>query len=292
MKLSIRMSILAVPLALAIGASPLFAAPVPKDKPKGETGPEFIRKMLDTKVTLEFNGIGLPNVLAQLSEDHRINIVLDEAVVRMMGFEPTDIMVNCKIKDVKLRAGLRTMLNQYNLTVAIVGDSVLVTTEEQAIYKQLKHRISVDIENVPLNKALKDLALANGVNIVIDPRTSKTKANEAPVSLSVDDVPLEAAVRLMCEMGGLKPARMGNVIFVTTEDRADKLKDSDSLVPNPSIPGGMIPGFPGGILPGGLGGGLGGGIGGLIPPPAIPQPAVPPVIEEKKAADPDKPEKN
>ena len=91
------------------------------------------------------------------------------------------MMINCKLKDVKLRAGLRSMLNQFSLTVVIVGDSVLVTTEEQAIYKQLKHRVSVDYENVALNKALKELAQVNGVNIVVDPRTFKTKANEAPV---------------------------------------------------------------------------------------------------------------
>lgn len=286
----------AIVLLLAF-AVPSLAAPTPKDnpKPKGDNSPEFIRKMLDARVNIEFAGIALNNALAQLSEDHKVNLVLDEAAVRAMGMEPNDIMLNCKIKDVKLRAGLRTMLAQYNLTVAIVGESVLVTTEDQAIYKQLKHRISVDYDNVPLGKALKELAQANGVNVVIDPRTNKTKASDAPVSLTVDDVPFEAVVRLMCEMGGLKPARMGNVIFVTTEDRADKLKDSDSLVPNPNIPGvpGGVPGFPGGIIPG-----LGGGVA-PVPAPAVPPIApgvapAPPAVPDMKApaAVPEKVEPN
>ncbi len=289
MKLSIRSFYLSIPLALIIGVAPLMAAPVPKDKPK-ESGPEFIRKMLDNKVNMEFNGIGLPNVLSQLSEDNRIHIVLDEASVRIMGFEPTDIMINCKLKDVKLRTGLRTMLNQYNLTVAIVGEQVLVTTEEQAIYKQLKQRVEVDLDNVPLNRALKDLAIRSGVNIIIDPRTSKNKANEAPVSLTVDDIPLEAAVRLICEIGGLKPARMGNVLFVTTEDRADKLKDADYLLPSNNPLDSTL--YPGGIGPGIRGGGTA-PIPMVVPPPAAP--AVPvPVVEDKtnKRAAPDKPEKN
>lgn len=283
MRLPRLLPVLALAATLVASGS-AAAAPTPKDnpKPKAEGGPEFIRKVLDGKVTMEFSGIGLPNVLAQLSEDHRVNITLDEMAVRMMGFEPTELMINCKIKDVKLRAGLRTMLNQYNLTVAIVGDAVIVTTEELAIYKQLKQRVSVDVDNVPLHKALKDLSLSSGVNIIIDPRTSKNKANETPVSLSVDDVPLEAAVRLLCEIGGLKPARMANVIFVTTEDRADKLKDSDSLVPNPNNPG-AIPAFQGGIIPG-----LGGGIA-PVPQPAVP--AMPQVVEDKKAV-PDRPEKD
>lgn len=287
MKLTIRMSMLVVPLALVIATAPSIAAPLPKDKPKGESGPEYIRKMLDAKVNLEFSGIALPSVLAQLSEDNRINLVLDENAVRMTSIEPADIMINCKLKDVKLRAGLRTMLDQYNLTVAIVGDTVLVTTEEQAICKQLKQRVGVDLDNVPLNKALKDLALSSGVNIVIDPRTNKTKASEAPVSLTVDDVPIEAAVRLLCELGGLKPVRMGNVIFVTTEDRANKLKDSDSLVPNPFNPlNPLNPMFPGGLVPGGFGGGGIGIGGGVFPAPAPPvvERAVPDKVEPEKPA--------
>jgi hypothetical protein len=265
------------------------AAPTPKDSPKPakESSAEFIKKMLDAKTNLELSGMSLPTALAQIGDDHKINLVLDEGYIRQfLGMEPDQMMVNVKQKDVKLRNGLRTMLNQHNLTFAIVGDSVLVTTEEQAVYKQLKQRISVDVDNLPLNKALRDMAQHYAVNIVIDPRAMKNKGAEAPVTLTVDDVPFEAVVRLMCEMGGLKPARMGNVIFVTTEDRADKLKDSE-LVPNPGVPGGpgTIPGLPGGgAIPGGL---LPGG--GAVPvPPALPAvpapaPALPPTVYDAPA---------
>ena len=251
----------AVVLAFAVivaWSGVLSSAPVPKTepKPKIETNAEFIRKVLDGKSNLEFAAVTLPMALAQLSEDHRINFVLDKAVVQQMGFEANDLQVDVKLKDVKLRNGVRTMLSPFNLTIAIVGDSVLVTTEEQAIYKQLKQRVNVDFDNVPLNKALKELGFQYAINVVIDPRTLKNKAAETPVTLTVDDVPFEAAVRLMCEMAGLKPARMGNVIFITTEDRADKLKESDSLVPNPGVPAappggaGNNPNLGGLILPG------------------------------------------
>jgi hypothetical protein len=281
-----RSACAAVVVALSGFAS---AAPLPKTepKPKEESSAEFIRKVLDGKVNLEYSGANLPTVLAQLSEDHRVNFVLDKAVLQQMGFEPTEMTVEVKLKDVKFRNGLRSMLGQFNLTVAIVGDSVLVTTEEQAIYKQLKHRISVDYDNVPLNKAIKDLAHTKGINVVFDPRTIKNKAAESPVTLAVDDVPFEAVIRLMCEMASLKPARMGNVIYITTEDRADKLKDSDSLVPAPTLP--IIPGNPGNPM-GGL---MIPGIGGLVPalpvaPPPPAPPAMVPVVEEKKEPAPEK----
>ena len=48
----------------------------------------------------------------------------------------------------------------------------------------------------------------------------------------LDEVPLETAVRLMAELANLKPVRLGNVLFVTSEDRADKLK-ADTEVPMP-----------------------------------------------------------
>jgi hypothetical protein len=129
---------------------------------------------------------------------------------------------------------------------------------------------------VPLSKALKEMSSKYGVSVVFDPKAVKSKAVENPVTLTVDDVPFEAAVRLMCEMAELKPARMGNVIYVTTEARADKLKDSDSLVPNPSM---FNPGVPGGLF-----GGFA-GFGGAVPGPAIGLPA--PVVER---AVPDKAE--
>jgi hypothetical protein len=52
------------------------------------------------------------------------------------------------------------------------------------------------------------------------------------------------------------------VIFVTSEDRADKLKETESLAPNPGLPTGpqVLPGGAGGLLPPGMG----------VNPPAAP----------------------
>src|SRR4029079_17953732 len=138
--------------------------------------------------------------------------VLDRTVLQQMGFEPESLTVELKMKEGKLRNALRAIAGQYNLTFAIVGDALVITTEELAVYRQLKQRISVDYDAVPLSKALKELSSRYGVNVVIDPRTAKSKSAENPVTLQVDDVPFEAAVRLMCEMADLKPARMAHVV--------------------------------------------------------------------------------
>ena len=44
------------------------------------------------------------------------------------------------------------------------------------------------------------------------------------MTLQLEDVPLETAVRLLARLAGLKPVRLDNVLFVTTEERADKLR--------------------------------------------------------------------
>src|SRR5260370_9665286 len=126
----------------------------------------------------------------------------------------------------KLKTALRTVAGQQGLSFGIVGDHILVSTEETVCQRQLRQHISVDLEDVQFTKALKDLAKSTATNLVLDPRQAKL-ADTAKVSMKLDDVPLETAVRLMSEMAGLKPARMGNGLFVTKVDRADKLKDAD-----------------------------------------------------------------
>ena len=63
--------------------------------------------------------------------------------------------------------------------------------------------------------------LAHG-DRVIDARVGSDNLNA--VTLSVEDVPLETAARLVAEVAGLKAVAVGNVIFVTTESRAAKLR--------------------------------------------------------------------
>ena len=289
MRLTIHGTVATLALMTLVG--PASAAPLLKSEVKADrTAAEAIRKALESTGNFDFTGVTLAGVMNTLSEQYKINIVIDRTVLQQMGFEPEGMNVELKMKEGKLRNALRGIVGQYNLTFATIGESLVITTEEVAVYRQLKQRINVDYDDVPLSKAVKDLGTRYGVNVVLDPRTAKSKASENRVTLQVDDVPFEAAIRLLCEMADLKPARMGNVIFVTTEARADRLKDGDSLVPTPGLP---TPGLPG-VFPGALGG-IGGG--GLVVPalPVNPQPPAivnpPPAIAEDKPPAADAPKK-
>jgi hypothetical protein len=184
--------------------------------------------------------------------------------------DPNEMPVTARLKDVKLRAGLRTVLAQYNLGYAAVGDTIIVTTEDVAQQRLLRQSVDVDVAGQPLADELKRLARVTGVNLVIDPR--QVKVAQANVTLRLDDVPLETAVRLLSELGGLKPVRMGTVVFVTSEERADKLKADGDLMP--ATPPALMGDRPVAIPAPGAAVGPGGAAGPLVPP-VPPPPAAP-----------------
>jgi type II secretory pathway component HofQ len=166
--------------------------------------------------------------------------------------------ITIEIKDITVRDALRKVFGRFGYETGIVRDGIFIATEEAIIQKQLRQRVAVDAEDRPLPQVLKALAQESGANIILDPRLAK-KAQENLISITLDDVPLEVAVRLVAEVGSLRTIRMSNVLFVTDDARAEKLKD-DADKPfkpgntlNPFFPSMNFPG------PGGLGGGAAGG---------------------------------
>lgn len=97
-----------------------------------------------------------------------------------------------------------------------------MSTEEGAAARHLRKRVGKDFDGVDLAAALKQVARDAGVNLALDPRAEKGAATK--VSLRLEGVPPEAAVRLLSEMAGLKPVRFGNVLFVTTKATAAQMR--------------------------------------------------------------------
>jgi hypothetical protein len=241
-----------------------------------ESPAEAVRKGLDQAITLDFTSQSIQEAVQHLKEKTKINFVLDVLTLQQMGIlldeNGNPIAVHLKVEKGKVRQGLQRILEPYNLTYVILGDTVLITTEEMGLHRQMRQRINVDVNQVPLDAALKKLARTHAISLVIDPKVMKEA--QSPVSLQLDDATLETTVRLLAEMGGLKSVRLGNVLFVTNEAKADKLRQEEKQnpAPDPRLPpalGGMaFPGF----------GGMGGA--GVVPPPlrnvAPPNPPAPP----------------
>ena len=272
-------------VAVLVGsASSAFAAPVPVAPAKADDAMATARKVLDEVGDFSYQGRSLNDIIADLKERVKITILLDQTVMQF-GLDPNMPTVTVNQKQVKLRDGLKAILAPYNLKFGLVKEGLYISTEEGLIARQLRQRVSVDCDGTPFAVAAKQLASDTGANLVIDPRL-KEKANAA-VTLKLEDVPLETAVRLLAEVADLRAVRMSNVLFVTTPERAEKLRpDADGPVQpapaNPFFGGGLNPppiqafGF-GGLAVPALG----------VPLQAIPAPiaeapkVIPPPVEKK-----------
>ena len=261
------------------------AAPAPDDaKARSRPPADKIRKELERIINLDVDQQPLALAVAQVHELTKINFVLDRVTLAQSGIDPDQLTVTLKLKDVKARSALRSLLTPYNLNFAILGDSVLVSTDEVAMLRQVRQRVSLDLEKMELSKALRQLARETGTNLILDTRVAKDA--QSPVTLQMEDVPLETAVRLMAEMVNLKPVRVGNTLFVTSKTNANELRNDPDLQPAP------MPNNPNERIV------INGMIGGAVAPaaaPAAPPPPLPPAPagkeKEEKTEKADKPEK-
>jgi hypothetical protein len=219
-----------------------------------------------------------------LKEQTKVNIVVDNFTLTQNGIDVNSAVVNVKQQGIKGRAALKAILSQYHLSYAIIGDNVIVTTEDMALHRQLRQKVNIDFDKVAFDTAIKDLAKETAVQLLVDKKVSKEA--QAPVSLQLEDVPLETAVRLLCEQAELKPVRMGNVLYVTANAKAKELRAEPDLAPSP-FPQGVPPGVQDviNVAPGAIG--LG-GLGGIVPAikgviaPGVDTPAPTPPADDKK----------
>ena len=267
MRVTLRRLFAVAVLAAVPASAP--AAPVPAANATAEKNPlATVRKALDEVGDMNYQARSLNDIIADLKDKSKIPVVIDNMVYQF-GLDPNQPLVNVSLKQVKLKDGLKAALAPFNLKFGLTAEGLFISTEEGVIAKQLRQRVSIDCDGTEFAAAVKQLAADTGANITIDPRL-KDKA-KAAVTLKLDDVPLETAVRLMAEVSDLRAVRMSNVLFVTT---ADKVRDkgitddgpAGSANPNPVFP------FPPGVIGGGVG-----GFGGAVPLPAVDLPAaVPP----------------
>jgi type II secretory pathway component GspD/PulD (secretin) len=273
------------------------------EEPKSAPAPiSKIRAGLDKTVTIDFTGQSLADALNHFRDKTGVPINIDPIMFVQMGLNPNDPMggqVTIKGTNEKASQILRRTLSAQRLGYVILEDGVLVTSEDGAVMRQMRQRVSVDLDEVPLKKAVRDLAKNHGINLVIDPRV--TKEADAPVSLQLDNTGIETALRLLAEMAQLKAVRMGNVVFITDETKAKKIRDEEShQFDNP-----LNPHNPGMFPPAVIGGAAFGGFAmparpvqgiadiqigpGKIPPQAPPVPVEPIVPQKKGEGAPDAP---
>jgi type II secretory pathway component GspD/PulD (secretin) len=239
-----------------------LAAPGPSDgeKSKSEFPAEKVKKALDKVVDLDITDQALATAVTTLRDKTKLNFVLDfQTLINFVG-DPNTLTVSAHDKNAKLKTSLREMLAPYHMSYVILGDSVVITTEDVAMQRQMRQRVNLDLDAVPFADAVKLLARETGTNLMVDTKVKKDA--ETAVTLQLEDVPLETAIRLLSESVGLKPVRMGNVLYVTSKANAKELRSDPDLINGQ--PGGPAPNPPPAY--------------GVPDRPAIGAPALPPVV--------------
>ncbi|HVS38214.1 MAG TPA: hypothetical protein VMS17_21825 [Gemmataceae bacterium] len=280
---------LTVGAVLAWAASPVvaWAAPAGADRDEKSAGAaDKLHADLDKVISIDIVGQPLDLAIQMLGEKSHIAFVLDSNPILQAGIQPNmpPTPVSLKMENAKVRTVLRKIVGMYGLSYAVVGDTVVVTTEDAAVARQMGQHINVDISKTDLASALKQLSRDAAVNLVLDPNQDKAAATK--VTLQGEDLPLLTAVKLLSEMAGLKTVRMGNTLFVTSKDKATELRGEPDLTqpgqggqpqPQPPQPGVQFLNPPG--LP-------------VAPPtvignPPVNPPPTPPAVDPDKPAPPD-----
>lgn len=149
----------------------------------------------------------------------------------------------------------------------------LLPTDQMILAKPLTQRATVNLSfrAKPLSEALDEIADATGANVALAPAVPAA-VRAAPITARFANAPVATAVRTLCELSETGAIEDGNVIIVTTRERAqarakdDAQKRRDRQPPVPPWAQGFC-GFMG--LQGNLGfGGFGGGVGGNPAPGA------------------------
>jgi hypothetical protein len=235
--------VLALIPALAPAAQPQKAQAKPSASPA-----EKVRNALDQTIPLTDqlkNGATLKDKLDALEDQVKLRFEVDDKAFAAQG-QPNVLATDYtkseppRVKEVRVKDFLRTLLTRIVLlpdeaTYVVVGDTVVITTEQHAPYRWLKQRVNLDCDKEELSSALQKLARDTGTNLVLDAR-AKEEAKTA-VTMHLQDVTLETAAVLLAEASGLKPVRVGNVLFLTTKEHAKAMCFSEIQIdPQSGLP--------------------------------------------------------
>lgn len=213
---------------------------------------------LKTTVWVIANDEPLSAVLRRVAEVHDVNVVVTAGAAKM-----AETRITSRILNAPLGTTILSLADQCGLAVFVRHNVILVTTPEHAkklkqdqdwlearrelesktwaadrlalepfgktaaiggriklVAPAVDEKVAVEANKLPLRQVISSLT-KSGFNITLDPATG-IKA-DAEVTLKLNNVSCEAAVKQLAELAGLRVVRMDNSLFITTPEKADRL---------------------------------------------------------------------
>jgi hypothetical protein len=201
--------------------------PTPSQPPAAEPPHVRIRNVLNKTTALDISAKDFAEAVKLLRDRTGVQFVLDPTV-------SVNIPVVIKSTGVSLRTALNGVLTQYHLGYVVVGETVLITNEQEAASQRLRQLVQIEANGQPLKTVLQQLSADTGVNVVLDPRLRSTKAEDEKITLKVQEVAVHNAARLLAEFANLKAVQVGTVLVITTPEYAVRISQENPPVNMPA----------------------------------------------------------
>ena len=135
-----------------------------------------------------------------------------------------------KMSGVSMQTMLDMFMDQIGGTYVIHTDYIEITSPEFVRTESwvtgdrtLVPRVHADLNDIPLDQAVRELAIQSGFTIVLD-RHALGDSIMPRVTALFDGVCLDTAVEMLANMGGLKAVALDRGFYLTKEENADKLR--------------------------------------------------------------------
>jgi len=213
-----------------------------------------LRKKLQTPIVIEkdMDNVPLKDILEFFNDRYDMPIRFDYQTFARLGVKNPDRCLEQNVrlpKSVDVPAGvilrdLLAVLMHPELTGLDYG--LLVKRGQLVIVPQMRFRdvprddtdsplldpnnalalfsdpIQLTADAKPLAELLRELADDTGANIVLDARANEK--GKVPISITLQDAPLDTAVRMLADMADLKSVALDNILYVTTSENAERIR--------------------------------------------------------------------
>lgn len=262
MLVRVTAGLLLAALVVPVFADPPVRAPARAPVPEKAGEKADLAKQLAARVTLDkgFDG-SFGDAVKMLASAYDLSLVADPRLgdndgAAMCGADGTPVKLP-KLTNVRLSTVLDLLAEQVRAKVIVYADHIkfvplahwayetgvlstetnpndpneeppMLSQQDLLRAKPLTQRAPVNLtfRAKPLSEALEEIAEATGANVALSP-TVPADVRKAPVTARFANAPVATAVRTLCELTETGVIEDGNVLIVTTRERADAREKAD-----------------------------------------------------------------
>jgi RNA polymerase sigma factor (sigma-70 family) len=158
----------------------------------------------------------------QYFEDRfQVLILTDTKAFKLAGVDsPLEVDVKLdRVSGIPLRHVLGLLADQLNATIVTLPDHLVITTLDAVRPESwirgdrtLVPSVYAEFKDVPLDEALRELALQTGISVILDQRNLEAMPR---VTALLNNVCLDTAVEILANMCGMKSVALDRSLYVT-----------------------------------------------------------------------------